>query len=186
VVDRIAIGAGNIELDLPAGPFVRVEVLGLKAELAGNDLTGDFYFDQVTLPDNTKVTRFAVANASITVSGNGIQNAEGAFLVKTTGFAGQLSGDISISAGGVSAGGRAGFRINTTGATVDESFEFGGRMIALKFGAGEFSTPAGTPYFNFFAENLVLNIGNFVTIEGSVNFVNANGRSTFAGTAAER
>src|SRR5262249_41440929 len=56
-----------------------------------------------------------------------------------------------------------------------------GRTIPVIFGDGEFAADATTPFFGFFAENLSLNIGNFVTIEGTVNFVSNAGRSTFAG-----
>ncbi|MGB8165867.1 MAG: hypothetical protein WCF18_00050, partial [Chthoniobacteraceae bacterium] len=155
-------------------------VLDLKVRIGTVDLTGDFYFDQSVQPDGTKVTRFAVAEAAITVSGNGIKNAEGAFVVKTGGFAGTLSGDLAVATGGASVSGRAGFRINTFTTAVNETITVAGRPIAVVFSASEVKVGANS-FFGFFAENLALNIGNFVTIEGTVSFVNSGGRSTFAG-----
>ena len=181
VLEDIAVGSGSISLDLPAGPFVRVAVLDLTVRIGTVDLIGDFYFDQSLLPDGTKVTRFAVAGASITVSGNGIKHAEGAFVVKAGGFAGTLSGDLAVATGGASVSGRAGFRINTFTTAVNETIVVNGRPVAVVFNGTDEIKMGTTPFFGFFAENLVLNIGNFVTIEGTVNFTQGGGRSVFAG-----
>ncbi len=180
VNESLAVGAGSISLDLPAGPFVRIAVNGLNAQVGGVLLTGDFYFDQSVQPDGAKTTRFALANAAIAVSGNGIINAEGSFLVKTGGIAGILSGDLSVAAGGATASGRAGFRINSFTTAVNETLTLNGRDLAIVFGVAE-AGAVGAPFFGFFAENLAVNVGNFVTIEGSVSFVQSGGRSTFAG-----
>ncbi|MEQ1861602.1 MAG: LEPR-XLL domain-containing protein, partial [Chthoniobacteraceae bacterium] len=183
VTGSIPVGAGSITLDLPAGPFVRVAVLDLTARIGTVSLIGDFYFERSVGADGAVAMRFAVADASITVGTDGIKNAEGAFIVKgggaTGGFAGILTGDLAVAASGVNVSGRAGFRINSFATAINDSVTIGGRTIPIVFSATEVATTSA--FINFFAEDLVLNIGNFVTIEGTVNFVNNGGRSTFAG-----
>ncbi|HXG49000.1 MAG TPA: VCBS repeat-containing protein, partial [Methylomirabilota bacterium] len=176
VAEAFADGADTIELNLPAGPYLQVTAFDTDVTVSGTVLHGDFLFEQATRNDGAKITRLGVANVSLTVSGNGLRNAEGAFVIFQQGLAGVLSGEIAVAAGGVSVGGRAGFRVNTTGLEVDETIVVNGRSILVKFGAGEVSG------FSFFAESLSLNIANFVTIEGSVTFSNVGGKSVFGGT----
>jgi hypothetical protein len=97
----------------PAGPFLRVTAFNTQVTIGGNLFKGDFLFDQTTKSDGTKTTRVAIANGEVSIAGNGIKNAEGAFLATPGGVAGIISGEIAISAGGLSVGGRAGFRVNT-------------------------------------------------------------------------
>ncbi len=176
VKESFVVAGTTIVLDLPAGPYVRVAVYNTNLIVGGVLLRGDFAFDQSTRADGKRVTRIALANVEVSFGGQGIKNADGAFVITPTGVAGIISGDIAIAAGGASIGGRAGFRVNKSGGAVDETIDINGRTISVKFTAGE------GDLFAFFAEDLTLNIGNFVTIEGSVSFVNLGGKLTFAGT----
>ena len=89
---------------------------------------------------------------------SGSLTAEGFFVVRASGVAGVMSGAAAATVDGISLSGRAGFRINNTGSAIDESIEIDGRTIRVQFGEGE------TDIFQFFAEDLALNIADFVTI----------------------
>ena len=102
VNEEFTVGADTVLLDLPAGPFVRVTAFNTQVTIAGNLFKGDFLFDQTTKSDGTKTTRVAIANGEVSIAGNGIKNAEGAFIATPGGVAGIISGDIAISAGGLS------------------------------------------------------------------------------------
>ena len=147
-------------LDLPAGPTVTVKAIGASLTFGGNTLSGDFLFDQ-----GNGQTRIAAVNVNAAVAGVTLSAGEGAFLVTQNGIAGQASGTLSAAVGPVSAGGRALLRVNTTGATLDETLTLGNRSIAIKFGEAEKNT------FAISVSGLSLDIGGFVTIEGDVAII---------------
>ena len=162
---------GNATLDLPAGPFVRVTITNLTLSIGGTPITGDFSFDQSTLADGTKLTRFAVANGSLTTSdGNGITNATGAFVISSDGVTGVISGTVGVAAGGFQAGGTIGVRLNTGTSPVDQTITLGGKTIHVLFGDTEVKDSSGKAFFQVFGSGLTLNIGDFVSIEGNVAF----------------
>ncbi|NOS68309.1 MAG: calcium-binding protein, partial [Verrucomicrobia bacterium] len=173
------VGSETANLNLTAGPYVRVAVLnGLMT--VGNSggspqLNGNFFFEQARRPDNSLVTRLGMSGISISFSGQALKNGEGGFIVSDTGIAGIVSGEIDLSVTGGSVAGRLGLRINKTGGAVDETISVGGRDILIKFSAAE------TDLFSFFAESLAFNVGNFVTIEGSFVFTSVGGKEIFAG-----
>ena len=58
ISETFAIAGENINVSLPAGPFVRVEGTGIKLKVAGQTLSGDFAFEQATKAGTTeKITR---------------------------------------------------------------------------------------------------------------------------------
>ena len=184
VDETFRIGAGtSVVLDVPAGPFLRVSATNFTATIAGHSLVGNFVFDQTTLPGTTKVTRIAFSEVAVSLADGGdtlgVTDAEGFFVGRSSGVAGVMSGAAAANVGGVSLTGRAGFRINNTGAAIDDSIVIDGRTLRVEFGEGE------TSLFQFFAEDLALNIGNFVTIEGNVTFATVNGNTIFAGEGLE-
>ncbi|MEQ1862956.1 MAG: hypothetical protein ABMA13_23795, partial [Chthoniobacteraceae bacterium] len=182
VKTTFAVGGQTIALDVPAGPFLRVTVLGATLNIGGAsgfNLTGDFLFDQ-TGTGAAQVTRIAMANVSVTISGQGIKNGEGAFVLKAGGVAGILTGEASVAAGPVSVGGSFGVRINSTTAAVNETIAIGTKTINVRFSDTEVAG-AGGSFFQFFGGDLSLNIGNFVTIEGNVSFTTVGGKTIFAG-----
>jgi hypothetical protein len=119
-----------------------------------------------------KVTRFAVANVTVEISGQGLKNGEGAFVIRGAGIAGFMSGEVALGGGGFDLGGNIGFRINNTGGAVNETIELNGKTISIVFAADQAAT--------FFGSDLTLNIGNFVTIEGSA--VVFDGGGNFSGS----
>ena len=169
-------------LVLAAGPFVRVSVTGaqLAVGTGGPALSGNFFFEQVTRVDATKVVRFAAANVSVTYQGQGITEGAGAFVILPAdvgvpgsgGIAGVLSGRASISVGGVAVGGSFGLRVNKTGLPVLENLSVNGQDFEIAFADG-------SSVFEFFGAILTLTIGDFVTIEGRQITFSAG---SFAGT----
>ncbi|HEY6226495.1 MAG TPA: hypothetical protein VI282_05160, partial [Verrucomicrobiae bacterium] len=181
VNETFTVGGVTSAINLPPGSFLRIAIENASLTLGGVNISGNFYLDQTQRAGGGKVTRFAGTNIAATVSGQGVTNAEGAFVVlppdggNAGGLAGFLNGDASGSVGGVSLSGRAGFRINKSGREVNETFDLNGKTLTVKFSSVE------TDIFQFFANDLTLNIGNFVSIEGSVSFTSQGGQSVFGG-----
>jgi len=186
VTQTVALSSGSLTLNLPAGPFVQVTALGTKLVVAGATLNGDFTFSKSA----TGAIQVGAANVWLdyTIDSSdsvNLTNGQGAFVAfpgASGGFAGTLSGTISAAVGtAFSAGGNLSVRVNTTPNPVDQTITVGGQKLAIQFSASEVATN-GTPYFNVSAGSVSLNIGNFVTLEGSVSFTNANNQFAFGGT----
>ena len=172
-------------INLPAGPFFRIGVTGLQLDIGGNLLGGSLSIDQSGVGAD-KITRVGITGVNISVGGSGITNGEGAFVLMTpaagaglSGVAGFVSGTATGALNGVTLTGNAGFRFNKTGKSIDEMIEVAGRSLIIRFSDAE------TNIFQFFAENLSLNIANFVTISGDVTFISKPGKDVFAGQGLE-
>src|SRR6185436_13503479 len=48
VHETLAVGTQTLTLDLPAGPYIRVEGTNIKLTIAGQSLTGNFAFEKLT------------------------------------------------------------------------------------------------------------------------------------------
>ncbi|MBL9136319.1 MAG: hypothetical protein JNK85_10640, partial [Verrucomicrobiales bacterium] len=175
-------------LDLPAGVFLRVEVVVPAASaitVPGGKLSGAFAIEIKTGPSGLPVRVIGLSGVSATLGNNaeaGLVDGEGAFVIKTTGVAGMVSGTANLQLGDVAAGGSVLLRVNQTGDEVDEVITVAGQPIAIRFGKGEANV------FAISVSDLSLNIANVVTIEGSVAFAKGTALSktrfadTFAGT----
>ena len=145
-----------------AGDSASVSVIGGHLVVAGNDLGGNFAFER-----SGTTTRIAFTDVTVTAGGADIiTDVEGGFVVSpagATGFAGYLTGTLEVGGGGVSAGGTALVRVNTTGGPVNESIEVGGRTVAVTFADG------ATPW-EISVSGLTLQLGDFVTIEGAISW----------------
>src|SRR5262249_22191871 len=117
------------ELQVPAGPFVRVQALDVDAQIAGQSVHGDFLLDQGKRADMSVMTRVAVANLSVMVNGQGLDQGQGGFVVEPGGVAGVFSGRVSVQSSGFQLGGSVGLRFNNTGGAVDEMLQLGGVTI---------------------------------------------------------
>ncbi|HXG49304.1 MAG TPA: hypothetical protein VNO52_16895, partial [Methylomirabilota bacterium] len=145
--------AEEIELILPAGPYVRVEVSGrgpgqpATFEIMGQVLEGNFAFEQATTTTNQKVVRVGFSQVGLRI-GDGsmdfitLSGGEGAFVMTPAGMAGQLSGTVAIPAIGFS--GTLGLAINNTSQRVNERVEAGGAMIVIDLPAGPYLRVEGT------------------------------------------
>ncbi len=178
---------GTSTVDLPAGPYFRIDVIGasVAVSVGGSSytMTGDFSFEEQTDPDGTQIIRIGVDNLQTTVTIGGasasVTGGQGGMIINANGVAGVISGVLTAAAGGVQAGGQVVVRINNTGAAVNETVVVNGQSIAIDFGATE------GDIFSASISNLTLNIDNFVTIQGNVTFtsstVNSQSVQVFAG-----
>ena len=88
----------TVTLNLPQGPYVKVEGIGVELNIAGQVIGGDFAFEQLTKPNGQRVVKVAVANAHIALGEPGnpileINQEEGQaalFLITPQGFAGKI------------------------------------------------------------------------------------------------
>ena len=55
VSDSFMLDGNNVNLNLLAGPFLRVDTTGVMLEVAGQSLDGDFSFEQRTRSDGGRV-----------------------------------------------------------------------------------------------------------------------------------
>ena len=186
-------------LDLPAGPFVRVEVTvaenGLQLDIGGDiaavTASGIVAVERKTRDDGSQVTIVGIRDfaASVTIGGPGGATAEvingvGSFVVVPSdpdtnpsgGIAGLITAEASIDiADAASAGGALSIRMNTSGLAVDETITVGGRDLPIRFGDSERNV------FQISITGLSLNIGDFVTVEGDITWDG----DTFAGANLE-
>ena len=158
VSESLMLNGDALELSLPAGPFVQVVVLGASMYVAEEPaITADLFFRT----DGANIV-FAVRNLAVTIGVNAVGGGEGMFLILPTGIAGVASGSVSVSGGGFNGGASGALRVNTTGLARTETINFGGTPFALNIPAG-----TGGLFFDLTVTSASLNIGGFVTIEGS-------------------
>src|SRR5262249_20666629 len=149
VVESIVLGGDEIDLKLPAGPFVQVTVLGGQLTVgSGLVLSGDISVVNQTVDGNAE-TGIAVAKLALTYQGNGITGGTGGVLTTSGGLAGFLSGTLSVAAGGFSVGGSLGLRINTTTAAVNRNLFINGQKVAIVFSSSEVAGANG-PFVSVF------------------------------------
>jgi len=129
VNQSFTVGTDTVTLNLPAGPYLRIEGTGVQIIVSGQRLSGDFTFEQAT-DGGASVTRIVGRNVSLSL-GDGtttyvsITDGFGFFLLKGAGVAGRLSGTVSIQVPSVSLTGMFALQINTTGAPVTDSIAVG-------------------------------------------------------------
>ena len=178
VNETLTVAGQPVTVNVPAGPFVRVEITGASLSFAGGaTLSGDFFFDRSLVSANDPITRFAARNVSASLGGVTLQNGQGAFVVESTGLAGFANGTVGASAGGFTAGGTIGLRMNKTGQPVNETIDLNGQSLVIQFADG-------TDAFQFFGSGSI-NVANFVEIDGSFSIANnqlgATGANIFLG-----
>ncbi|MDB4265285.1 LEPR-XLL domain-containing protein, partial [bacterium] len=140
VTNEFNLGAeGAQTLTLPAGPYIRVEILNASLTidaLPGASLSGNFAFDQAG-----GITRLALSDvtAEVTVNGEGARliDGAGALVITPTGLAGTIEGSLDVALGGLEAGGDLFLRINNTGGAVDEIITLGTNTFQINFSASE-------------------------------------------------
>jgi len=141
-------GASTVRVD--AGPYLRIEGIGITVDLDGTQLAGDFAIEQTTNNLGQHRTTIAVANVHVTLpssTGDILSDGQGVLLLLSDGIAGQLSGSINAAGllpSSVGLVGTFGIAINKTGHAVDESVTVGGRTIAISLPAGPFLRISGT------------------------------------------
>ena len=176
-------GTTTETLSLPAGPYVSVSVQGVALTISSSaSLMGNFLFQEQGT-GSSAVTVIAVSNVGASAGGFTLSQGQGALVITSGGVAGILSGQVSGGSGGVSGSAQGILQLDTNGAAVDQTVTVGGQSIEIKFGS------SAQPVFNISLSNASLNIGNFVSISGSVSFgsdpADGTGALSFAGNGLE-
>ncbi|OQY08208.1 MAG: hypothetical protein B6I22_01165, partial [Desulfobacteraceae bacterium 4572_123] len=177
VNETFQIGSETITLNLAAGSFVRVAIIGAQITIGAGSpaISGNFYFDQRLDENDDKITRMAVSDVTVAIGDQSLTDGEGGFVVSSAGVAGVVSGSASLDAGVADASGNIILRVNKTGGAVDETIDINGRSIVIRFGESE------GDIFSFSISDLSLNIADFISIEGNISFVENGNRLVFAG-----
>ncbi|HEY3485508.1 MAG TPA: hypothetical protein VGK49_08985, partial [Ilumatobacteraceae bacterium] len=134
VDDSVTVNNVPLRVQLPAGPYLRVEGTGVNLTVAGVTLSGNFAFEQ-----QSGDTVILVSNARLALGGNALEifDGRGVILVKTGGIAAKLSVSVRANFGSaVQLGGTIGVEINQTGLTFDsspETFTLGGESFVIDF-----------------------------------------------------
>ena len=146
------VGTDTISLDLPAGPYLRIEGTDLRIELFGQNISGDFSFEQtkaagadgiVGNEDDTTVIKIAAVNIEAGI-GDGttdfasMEKGEGYLVINSAGIAGRMSGTIRVRIPDVTLDGKLSLAVNNTGLDVNETFSVGGEEVTLELVAGNY------------------------------------------------
>ena len=62
-------GAGDVTLDVPGGPYLRFEATGLTLTVLGQSISGDFAVEKVRAADGTDRLKVAGRNVTLSVGG---------------------------------------------------------------------------------------------------------------------
>jgi hypothetical protein len=136
-------------------------------------LTGSIGF-QRSGSGGSPVTVVAVSGLSVYGGTSASLTAgQGGLVISSDGIAAIISGTASAGdmTGGVRVTGTVVLRINTGANPVDQTVTLGSQSVEIRFGTGEVATGTpSTPFVALSVGSLSLNIGNFVSIQGSVSF----------------
>ena len=147
----VAVNTGAAAVgDLPAGPYLRVELLGAGIALAGQSLTADLALERVSTAGGTSVVRAAVTNLALVLTSGGqpmvsLTQGSGALLLTSTGLAGDIGGTLVVSIPGIALSGALRLAVNSTDGEVNEVIPVGGTDVLLALPAN----PVGSPYLRF-------------------------------------
>ncbi|MFH1498654.1 MAG: hypothetical protein ABII82_12610, partial [Verrucomicrobiota bacterium] len=177
-------------INLEAGDYLRVVVNNLAITLPGVELTGDFYFQTVTIGGVS--TQIIVGNnVTLFVGDNTGGNRIGLELTDGTAVFIRLAGDIELGyvTGRLRVVGVAGFgfdatatvRLNESDAAYSETFTLNGEDVTVDFTASEVAD-AGTPFVEASATNVDVNLSGFVVLRGDFIFTRTADAFVAAGT----
>ena len=157
----------GVELDLPAGPYLRVQASNVDLTVLEQTLTGDFAVEIKRDENGVNTLQVGANNASLTVSQNGtellsVTNGSGGLIVQDNGksgadreiaAAGKLTATVSIGSAGadVRVSGTFSLEANTNDESVNETVE-----VTDEDGV-ELDLPAG-PYLRVQASNVDLTV----------------------------
>ncbi len=136
ITQDVAVDGVAVTLDLPAGPYLRVEGTAIQLQVAGQRISGNLVFTQSGTAPNTTVT-LAVTNLQAGF-GNGttdvatLTNGSGTLTLAPSGMSGSIAGTVSVSVPGVSLSGSIALQLTTTATTADLSLT--GNAITLSVG----------------------------------------------------
>ena len=156
-VDRsFALGGSAVALELPAGPYVRVEGIGATITIGGQTLTADIAIERSTDAAGSPITVIGANNVAFAVNAGStpvlrLAGGSGAFVITSAGLAGRLGGQVALNVpAAVSFTGTLTVAVNTTFTAVTQDVEVGGATVSL-------SLPAG-PYLRFEGTGLAVDV----------------------------
>jgi hypothetical protein len=152
VNEQFKVGGQTIALNLPAGPYVRVEGLGITLGVLGQTLSGDFAFEQVTTAGATPQTRVRIGLTNISLAlgaaGNpalSVSGGTGFFLITPAGLAGTFSANVALNVPSVAFSGSFSVTVKTIPTAVNETFLVGVTPVVLKIDElGQYLRVSGT------------------------------------------
>ena len=138
-------------VDLPAGPYVRVELDGVTVNLFGGTQTfqASLAIEATTLPGGGSAVSIAATNVNVTLgtaaTGATISGGTGELLATSAGIAGSLSGLVTVALPtSVNLTGTIGLAINTTTSAVNQTFAVDGQTLTLTLPGGPYLELSGT------------------------------------------
>src|SRR5207247_609601 len=155
---RLSVGLQTFDLDLPAGPYVRVEGRGLVLTALGQTLSGDFAFEQVTslgangVPnggDDIEVVRVGATNVTLAL-GDGatdvltVSSGSGAIFVVPGRVFGEITGTVALAVPSIWLTGAFKLQFNTGAVAVQETLRVGVVPVQVQLPAGPYVRVAGT------------------------------------------
>ncbi|MCX8239306.1 MAG: LEPR-XLL domain-containing protein, partial [Akkermansiaceae bacterium] len=128
--------AGNVthEVSIPAGPYLRISGIGAELSVDGQNLTGNFLFEQNAEGD--VVASASEVHASFGDGALTLVDAEGAISINTAGLAARVTGGIALTVPNVTIAADLDLKISTRSTAVDETIEINGVEKALQIRAG--------------------------------------------------
>ena len=154
VARTLTVGTTDVRLDLPAGPYLRVDGTGVTVTILDQVLTADVAVRRTLAADGTTLTVIGLDRVSLTLSAGTaalrLVNGSGLLVVSGSAVAGRLTGQVALALPGVTAAGTFGVALNTGAARVVESLEVGAGVVTL-------DVPGG-PYLRFEATGLTLTV----------------------------
>src|SRR5262249_50295014 len=116
-------GVTPVPLKVEAGPYLRVQGVGVTVDVLGQSLGGDFTIEQMTVA-GAKKTRVSLKNGTLSLGGGivSLTKGEGDFLLTPAGLAGQFKADIGLSLTGVTFAAAVSVKVNNTNAAVKQTF----------------------------------------------------------------
>ena len=146
----MTVGTGTVGLNVVAGPYLRIEGVGISLGVAGQTLTGDFAFEQVSRSvGSNKVVRIAATNVNLTL-GSGttafvsLTEGQGVFVATAVGMAGSFSGAVQVNVPGVVLGAALTVEFNTAAQAINETMVVGGTSVQISLPAGSFLRIVGS------------------------------------------
>lgn len=168
-----SVGSLSATVNVPAGPFVRVEASKAALTIGTQKVPGDFAVEATTLSDGTAVVRAGAANVAAFLgsadgkTGVAVSAGKGGLLIRPEGVAAQFSGAVAVVGGppGLTLSGTATVGFNNTGLVVNETFTVSTKQsVAIDF------SPFGAGLTQQFGGSLSLDAGGFVQVAGGFSF----------------
>jgi Ca2+-binding RTX toxin-like protein len=151
VNESVNILGANVNIVVPAGPYLRLDTTGTTLTILDSVVSGNFSYEQKTTGDGDEVVSVAATNASVQLKQGAttlmtLSNGSGFFIFSDDGMAGTASGTVTVAPAAVdvvSLSGTFSLSINTTDEAVNESYTLGGSTVTIDVDAGPYLMIAG-------------------------------------------